>query len=247
VLVSWETRAAAGDLPEVRYEPLRDSPPALTGAARVMADGMLPPEAPSPEGEQALPADRERLLELFFAVEERLRSHKREQTFLSIDVAGSTALKAGEDALAVEFSFRSYHRFVDRVVQEHGGQISSTSGDGVLAAFDQPEEAARAGAALQSGLAEFNRTSTRLRRPFALRCGINTGEVLLQEGQDSRYLFSGVVDTACNIQQACAPGEVWISDASVEGARRALGAVRRLPDPVDGVTVHAWPAAESAP
>src|SRR5207249_2308616 len=81
---------------------------------------------------------------LLFTLEDRLRERKREQTFLSIDVAGSTRMKEGEDPLAIEYSFRNYHRFVTRIVHVGGGKVYSSSGAGVLAAFERPQDSARA-------------------------------------------------------------------------------------------------------
>src|SRR5207244_2985759 len=126
---------------------------------------------------------------------------------------------------------------VRQVIHDYGGRVDSTSGDGVLAAFERADDAARAAAALQLQLPEFNRSRNRLRRPFALRCGINTGEVVLPEGSDSTYLFSRVVDTAAHLQKACPAGEVWISESSAEGACWALGPIRKLEASIDGVTV----------
>lgn len=242
-LVSWEARLAAGALPDIGYEPLEELAPGFTGAARLVVEGVPPPEPVTPSRlVGALPADREQLLELLFTLEDRLRERKREQTFLSVDVVGSTGLKEGEDTLAIEYSFRNYHRFVTRTVHEAGGKVYSTSGDGVLAAFERPEDAARAAVTLQSGLPAFNAHENRLHRSFALRCGINTGEVTLREADDSDSLFSRVIDTACNVQQVCLPGEIAVSERSAAGVRRILGDLRTLSVTVDGAAVYAWPA-----
>ncbi len=58
-------------------------------------------------------------------------------------------------------------------------------GDNVMALFGAPvahedddERAVRAALAMQEAMDEINRWSADRRRPFALRVGINTGEVL---------------------------------------------------------------------
>src|SRR5262249_23504110 len=134
------------------------------------------------------------------------------------------------------------HRYVAGAVREQGGRVHCVSGDGVMAAFDGPEPAARAARKLQEGLELLNRDGNRLRRPFRLRCGINGGVVSDLPPEDAAGLFSQVLDVAANLQERAAAGEIWISAASADGARRALGELREVPDGPEGAPAYVWPA-----
>jgi class 3 adenylate cyclase len=251
ILISGEVRAAiraeepadGGDARGgISYVEVAELAPEFEGVCRVSGPGMPAPGEPPHRLPAGLPMDRDRLLELLFALQDALRAQRRAQTFLSVDVVDSTGMKVGEDELAIEYSFRQYHRYVADVVREQGGRVHCVSGDGVMAAFDGPEPAARAARKLQEGLALLNGEGNRLRRPFRLRCGINGGVVPALAPEDATGLFSQVLDIAANLQEQAAPGEIWISAASADGARRALGELREVPDGSDGGPAYVWPA-----
>ncbi len=79
------------------------------------------------------------------------------------------------------------------------GRVVKTTGDGVLATFDGPARAVRAGVALRDAAAET--------LGVELRVGVHTGECELM-GQD----LGGIgVHIAARVQGAAAPGEVLVS------------------------------------
>jgi class 3 adenylate cyclase len=242
ILVSGEVRAAAGELAGVSCVAVAELAPEFEGVCRVTGPGMPVLGEPPHRLPAGLPMDRDRLFELLFALQDELRAQRRAQTFLSVDVVDSTGMKIGEDELAIEHSFRQYHRYVADVVREQGGRIFCVSGDGVMAAFAGPEPAARAGRKLQEGLPLLNGEGNRLCRPFRLRCGLNGGVVPDLAPQDATGLFSRVLDVAANLQEQAAPGEIWVSAESADGARRALGELREVADGPDGAPAFIWPA-----
>jgi class 3 adenylate cyclase len=85
-----------------------------------------------------------------------------------------------------------------RLVEENGGHVVKTTGDGVLATFDGPGRAIRAAA----------RMCDQLRRmDLEIRAGIHTGEVELRAGD-----VGGVaVHLAARVMSTAMPGEVLVS------------------------------------
>jgi adenylate cyclase len=102
-----------------------------------------------------------------------------------------------------------YYRAIFRAVKAHGGEISDTAGDSMVAvwASGRPDastrmHAAQASLAILDAVAEFNRAHTD--SPLPTRVGLETGEMLLGNiGGEQRYEYRAVgdiVNTASRIQ-----------------------------------------------
>ena len=83
-----------------------------------------------------------------------------------------------------------------QVVEEFGGQLIKTIGDGILATFDGPGRAIRCAAALRDELAGIG---------VQIRAGLHTGEVELRGGD-----VGGIaVHIAARVMAATQPGDIW--------------------------------------
>ena len=120
-------------------------------------------------------------------------------TVLFTDIVGSTerAAKLGDhrwrDVL------ERHDRLVEREVSRHRGRVVKSTGDGVLATFDGPARAVRAGMALRSAAPTVLGSE--------LRVGVHTGECEVM-GND----LGGIgVHIAARIQAGADPGQVLVS------------------------------------
>jgi class 3 adenylate cyclase len=85
-----------------------------------------------------------------------------------------------------------------RLVEEFGGQVIKTTGDGVLATFDGPGRAIRCAAALTTELDGIG---------IQIRAGLHTGEVELRGGD-----IGGIaVHIAARVMAAAQPGDILTS------------------------------------
>jgi class 3 adenylate cyclase len=85
-----------------------------------------------------------------------------------------------------------------RLVEEFGGRLIKTTGDGILATFDGPGRGIRCAAALRDELRSIG---------LQIRVGLHTGEVELRDGD-----VGGVaVHIAARVMAAASPGEVVTS------------------------------------
>lgn len=88
--------------------------------------------------------------------------------------------------------------FAERQVEQHGGRLIKTTGDGILATFDGPARSVRCARALIDGAQPLG---------IELRAGVHTGEVELR-GNDIAGLG---VNIASRIEALAQPGEVLVS------------------------------------
>lgn len=159
--------------------------------------------------------ERQELLRQLVSLQDKLRSGEQSITFLSVDIVGSTQIKAASDPLSVEFTFNEYHMFVETAAKRFQGRVHSTAGDGVILAFDHPQQAVAAAKNLQTGIVELNTFRNKTGVPLQLRCGIHSGTVVApQAGEIKSVNFAHVLDVSAHLQKECPPGGVVVSDAA---------------------------------
>lgn len=172
--------------------------------------------------------ERQELLRQLVSLQDRLRSGEQSCTFLSVDIVGSTQIKALSDPLSVEFTFNEYHLFVENAAKRFQGRVHSTAGDGAILAFDHPQQAFAAARNLQTGIVELNTFRNKTGIPLVLRCGVHTGTVVAPTAGDIKSInFAHVIDVAAHLQKECPPGGVVVSDAAASflaGGASVVGA-----------------------
>jgi class 3 adenylate cyclase len=129
---------------------------------------------------------------------------------LFCDVVGSTALGGSRDPEALRALLARYFDQMRIVVERHGGSVEKFIGDAVVAVFGVPvlheDDALRA-----------CRAAVEMREAFAGlgiegRIGVSTGEVVT--GTEERLATGDALNVAARLQQAAAPGEVLITEAT---------------------------------
>ena len=123
---------------------------------------------------------------------------RRVQTLLFTDIVGSTER-------AAELGDRRWRELLGvhddlsrRLVEQWGGRVVKTTGDGILATFDGPGRAIGCATALRQQLADLE---------VQVRAGLHAGEVELR-GDD----VGGIaVHIAARIMAAADPGEIVVS------------------------------------
>lgn len=187
---------------------------------------------------------RAALLDQLFTLQHQLESHKQHRAFLSVDVAGSSAMKQNAPELAVEYSFVQFRSWVEEVVRACGGEMHSAAGDGLMCHFFTDRDAVRAARRLQEEIPRFNAEKNRLPLPFRIRCGISTGDVPIEAGTPLGYIQSVVIDRAAALQKAADAGDIVISAGAAEVALAELGTLSSLPEPILGAPAFSWRAGQ---
>jgi class 3 adenylate cyclase len=152
------------------------------------------------------------------------RSRRVLSTVLFVDIVGSTG-RASElgDARWAEL-LGEYYRLVRRRLERWQGHEIKTIGDGVLATFDGPARAVRAGEALTRDVEQLG---------VEVRVGLHTGEIELMNGDVGGLC----VHIAARVTAAAEPGEVMVSStvkdlvvgSGLEFAPRGARELRGIP------------------
>ncbi len=133
-------------------------------------------------------------------------------TVLFADIHGYTRLMSRNELATFERVNRSIS-LIRSLIGDYGGRVVQIAGDGVLALFEHATQALRFAIELQR---EFRNEAvwTIDGEPISFRIGINSGEVLISDGDVQGHC----VNVAARIQQIAKPGGICISAA----VRRAV-------------------------
>jgi class 3 adenylate cyclase len=177
-----------------------------------------------------------------------LSKDKKSLTFLSIDVVGSTKMKAGEDKLVIEHAFSEYKKFVTRILKNRNIWKVAWTPDGIMCAFHTLADGVGAGQDVLSGLPWFNQGVHHLKTGFNVRCGVNAGEVVFPDEKAMEEVSDEVVDVAGHMQKYAAHGALWVATDLLPQLPTGHG-FRDLQDQqVDGHPVSEWrPLAAAQP
>ncbi|HEX2435653.1 MAG TPA: adenylate/guanylate cyclase domain-containing protein [Solirubrobacterales bacterium] len=155
---------------------------------------------------------------------------RRKATVLFADLSGYTAVAERMDPEDVKSLVDRALRRLGEEVLRHGGNVDKYIGDNVMAVFgapvaheDDPERAVRAGLAMIAAMDEINEL---IAGPagvsFALRVGINSGEVLAGEVGDRYTVIGDPVNVAARLQAASRPGSVTVGEGTFRLTRSAI-------------------------
>jgi class 3 adenylate cyclase/tetratricopeptide (TPR) repeat protein len=153
---------------------------------------------------------------------------RRQVTVLFADLSGYTAVAERMDPEAVKSLVDRALLRLGAEVERYGGTVDKYIGDNVMALFGAPvaheddaERAVRAGLGMQAAMAEVN-AGLDPGVDFALRVGINTGEVLAGTVGESYTVTGDTVNVAARLQSAARPGSVTVGARTMAATRDAV-------------------------
>jgi TolB-like protein/class 3 adenylate cyclase len=167
---------------------------------------------------------------------ERTSVERRLTTILAADVVGYSRLMATDEAETLA-KLKSLHAdLIESKTTAFHGRVVKLMGDGILMEFGSVVEAVEFAVSLQSAVPTWNE-GVRPDRPFALRIGINIGDIIA-EGDD---IYGDGVNISARLEGLAEPGGICVSAKVHDEVRnkvdfgfRDLGPrqVKNIPEPV---------------
>lgn len=128
-------------------------------------------------------------------------------TILFTDLVGSTELRTRLGDVAADELRRAHDQLLGAAVDEQGGTLVKSLGDGILAAFGATTDAVAAAAAIQQSIDRANRRVDDARR-LAVRVGISAGDVSWEDGD----CHGTPVVTAARLCDRAVGGQILVDD-----------------------------------
>lgn len=143
---------------------------------------------------------------------------RKQVTALFADLVGSTAFGESVDGEVARAALADYFELLESTIETHAGYVAKFTGDGIMAVFGLPavaeDDALRAVAAARELQRRFTGFAERVRARYGaelgLRVGVNTGELVVGDGDAD--LVGDVLNTAARLEAACAPGGVLVGE-----------------------------------
>ena len=177
---------------------------------------------------------------------------RRTVTVLFADLSGYTAIAERLDPESVKALLDRCLGRLGEEVARFGGRVDKFMGDAVMAIFgapvaheDDPERAVRAALGMQAAMSELNqRMRADYGAEFALRVGVNTGEVLAGTVGDTYTVIGDAVNVASRLQTSASPGTVTVGGRTQRATRTTVQYVPLEPLSLKGKAepVPAWQA-----
>jgi class 3 adenylate cyclase/tetratricopeptide (TPR) repeat protein len=154
----------------------------------------------------------------------RAGQERKTVTVLFCDLKGSTELGEALDPEALRSLLVRYFERMREILERHGASVEKFIGDAVMAVFGVPSvheddalRALRAALEMREALPSLGVRG---------RIGIATGEVVT--GTEERLATGDAVNLAARLEQAAAPGEILLADATL-GLAAGAAKVEALP------------------
>lgn len=183
--------------------------------------------------------NRTSLLKQFIEVKRKLEEAQKALSFLSVDVIGSTKMKAQEDKAMVEYTFAEYKKFIDEILMANRVWKVAWTPDGIMCAFWASDDAVNAAREIIVGLDSFNKYINQMQTPFKVRCGINFGKVMFDISAEMEEVSDEVIDVAGHLQKFANPNSIWITEKTLALVTNKEG-FKTIDTQVDEQVVAEW-------
>lgn len=125
------------------------------------------------------------------------------------DIKDSTGYYTRAGDVAGRLKVRRHDELLYPIVAEHAGQVVNHTGDGLLGAFDEPNDCCRAAVVMQQALARHNEEVGDKEDELHVRVAAHAGVGL----RDPANVFGQIVNAAARIQLVADPDQIVISGA----------------------------------
>ncbi len=153
-----------------------------------------------------------------------VRQTRKIVTALFCDVTGSTALGDELDPEVLRGVMNRYFAMIRETIERHGGTVEKFVGDAVMAVFGIPvvreDDALRAVRAAAEIRDRLPGVAAEVGVTLRFRTGVNTGPVLMSEGEN--FATGDAVNVAARLEQAAAPGEILLGEETMRLVRDAV-------------------------
>ena len=146
------------------------------------------------------------------------RHDRRLAAILAADVVGYSRLMANDEAGTFTALKTRLTESVQPVIDQFGGRVFKTTGDGLLVEFSSAVQAVECAVAVQKASAQYNDGGAPDKQ-LKFRIGINLGDVIADGGD----VFGDGVNVAARLESVAEPGGISISQAVYDQVAGKVG------------------------
>jgi len=145
------------------------------------------------------------------------RVERRLAAIVAADVAGYSRLMAADEEGTLARLKAHRQALIDPKIEEYGGHIIKTTGDGLLLEFASAVNAIRCADEVQRGMVSRN-ADVESNKRIEFRIGVNVGDIIIDGGD----IFGDGVNVAARLESIADPGCICISEDAYRQVRGKL-------------------------
>ena len=134
------------------------------------------------------------------------RENAQDLTVLFTDIVSYTEKSSQSDAHTLFELIQAFEGITLPTIERLNGELIKKMGDGLLAVFKHPLNAAIAALEIQKQIQEYNEYKMEAER-FNVRVGLNTGLVIRKDGD----IFGDTVNVASRMETSASPGDIYLT------------------------------------
>jgi class 3 adenylate cyclase len=174
-----------------------------------------PSGAPA-HGVRAEDADVDELLRMISSAEDALATrHTSSAVVMLTDMKAFSRMTEEVGSMASAKLVQRQRDLLLPIIDQHRGHGKSTGGDGLVAAFERPDDAVAAAIAMQRALMSFGEAHVSIESP-AIRIGIAQGEVVLDKG--GRPFIGAALNLAARVMDLADGGRIMVTGETADAA-----------------------------
>jgi class 3 adenylate cyclase/tetratricopeptide (TPR) repeat protein len=145
-------------------------------------------------------------------IEQTIRQKfQRKITVMFTDISSSTEFYEIHGDLEGRSMIQRHNDLLGPIIEKNGGKVLRTLGDGLMAIFESPPDAARAATEIQSTLAEENRGQNPSEQIW-IKAAIHHGLGIVEKGD----VYGDMINTVARICALAKKGDVLVSQSYVD-------------------------------
>ena len=152
-------------------------------------------------------------------------------TVFFIDIFDFTRKTLDADPIDLMTLVQAFEKITLSTIDRLKGSVIKTMGDGLMAVFKHPLNAALAALEIQRQIKEYNEFKVEAER-FDVRIGLNTGQIIRKEGD----VFGDTVNVASRMEKLAEPGDVNLTQTTYEEIKEYVRCTHLGTLEVKGVT-----------
>jgi len=173
-------------------------------------------------GVRAEDADVDELLRMISSAENELATkHTTKAVVMLTDMKSFSLMTEEVGSMASAKLVQRQRDLLLPIIDEHRGHGKSTGGDGLVAAFEEPDDAINAAIAMQRAVTALCETGSQ-GGPLAIRIGIAQGEVVLDKG--GRPFIGAALNIAARVMDLGDGGRIMVTEETAALAHPARDA-----------------------
>ncbi|ACY15848.1 SUMF1/EgtB/PvdO family nonheme iron enzyme [Haliangium ochraceum] len=157
-------------------------------------------------------------------IEASLRRYQRFSAVLFTDIAGSTAYFTKKGDLAGRLMVQRHDDLLFPIVEELGGRVVKTTGDGMLAAFDESRQACEAAVRMQQTMVAFNATQEDPDEELHIHVAMHAGVGF----HDENDIYGNLVNIAARVEKLAQRDQILLTEVVHGGLEQGQQGACRL-------------------